>query len=63
MGITTSDLSLMNKLITQSIDIYNQERPHWSCWMKTPNSMHQQRSIKIKTYKNKKDTESIPSVN
>lgn len=53
-GITSSDLELMNKLIEQSIFIYNQERPHWSCFMNTPNFMHQQKRIKIRTYKTKK---------
>ncbi|MGW8124193.1 IS3 family transposase [Roseivirga echinicomitans] len=53
LGITTSDLQLMQKLIDQSVHIYNEERPHLSCSMKTPNSMHTQKTIKIKNYKNK----------
>ena len=53
-GITTTDLDLMNRLIEQSVFIYNQERPHWSCFMNTPNYMHQQGRIKIRTYKSKK---------
>ena len=53
LGITTSDLILMQKLMDQSIHIYNEERPHLSCFMKTPNAMHKQKTIKIKTYKNK----------
>lgn len=52
-GITTQDLELMEKLIKQSVYIYNHERPHWSCYMKTPDYMHKQRSIKIRTYKTK----------
>jgi putative transposase len=35
----------------QSINIYNLLRPHLSCQMLTPKQMHQQRNIKIKTYK------------
>lgn len=53
LGITTSDLKLMQKLIDQSVYIYNEERPHLSCSMKTPNLMHRQKTIKIKSYKNK----------
>ena len=53
LGITTEDLGLMSALLKQSIDIYNNERPHWSCWMFTPNQMHNQSEIKIKTYKTK----------
>ncbi len=53
LGITTGDLKLMQKLMDQSIYIYNVERPHLSCFMKTPNTMHRQKTIKIKNYKNK----------
>lgn len=53
LGITTGDLILMQKLIDQSVHIYNEERPHLSCSMKTPNEMHKQKTIKIKNYKNK----------
>lgn len=60
LGITIHDLELMNKLIDESIYIYNNERPHWSCWMETPNKMHLQNSIKIRTYKKKNSTELKP---
>lgn len=53
LGIAISDLTLMKRLIEQSIEIYNKERPHWSCWMNTPAQMHNQQNIKIKTYKTK----------
>ena len=46
-------LPTMDKLIKNSIDIYNERRPHFSCFYKTPMQMHQQNEIKIKTYKNK----------
>ena len=60
LGITIQDLELMNKLIEESIDIYNNERPHWSCRMETPTKMHLQNSIKIRTYKKKNSIESKP---
>ena len=60
LGITTSDIELMDKLIKQSIYIYNHDRPHWSCWMNTPVFMHQQNKVKIKNYRKKNSTESIP---
>lgn len=59
LGITTSDLELMKKLMEQTIYIYNNDRPHWSCWMNTPAFMHQQSRIKIKNYKNKNSTEQV----
>jgi len=55
-GITTNEVELMTKLVKQAVDRYNNERPHWSCMMKTPNFMHQQRKIKIRTYKKKNST-------
>lgn len=60
LGITIQDLELMNKLIEESIYIYNNERPHLSCRMETPTKMHLQNSIKIITYKKKNSTESKP---
>lgn len=56
-GILVKDLELMSKIIEESIQIYNQKRPHLSCYMLTPEKMHQQRELKVKTYKNKKSTE------
>ncbi|WP_237390676.1 IS3 family transposase [Fulvivirga sediminis] len=53
-GVLVNDVELMSKLIAQCIDIYNHMRPHYSCFMKTPEEMHKQRKIKIRTYKKKK---------
>jgi transposase InsO family protein len=45
------DLMSMKKLVEESVDTYNKLRPHWSCSMKTPEEMHAQKTLKIKTYK------------
>ncbi len=37
--------------VKESIYAYNFLRPHLSCYMLTPDQMHQQDTIKIKTYK------------
>lgn len=47
------ELSLMTKLVSEAINKYNQIRPHWSNYMLTPNQMHLQNSMKMKTYKTK----------
>lgn len=47
------ELPLMKKLVAEAINKYNQIRPHWSNYMLTPNRMHLQNSIKMKTYKTK----------
>jgi len=44
-------LPLMRQLVKNSIEIYNARRPHWSCQMLTPDQMHKQQTIKIKSYK------------
>ncbi len=44
-------LPVMKELIKDSVRKYIVLRPHWSCYMRTPDKMHKQREIKIKTYK------------
>lgn len=44
-------LPVMKELVKDSIDIYNSRRPHYSCYMKTPEQMHKQDQIKIRSYK------------
>lgn len=46
-------LSVMKVLVKNAIDIYNNKRPHYSNYMLTPNQMHQQNKIEIRTYKTK----------
>ena len=53
LNTTNIDLKTMKILVKQSVDIYNQFRPHLSCKMLTPNQMHKQKIVKIKTYKTK----------
>jgi len=48
-----ADLKTMRKIVDQSIGIYNTKRPHLSCGMLTPEQMHKQSKVKIKTYKKK----------
>jgi putative transposase len=60
-GISIKDIDLMHMLIAESVELYNQERPHYSCYMNTPEQMHRQRKIKIRTYKKKNSTKKIPS--
>jgi transposase InsO family protein len=58
-GIKIKDIELMRSLIKQSINIYNKERPHLSCHMNTPEYMHNQCEVKIKTYKRKNTKEDL----
>ena len=57
-------LEIKRKLVHNSIDIYNNYRPHLSNYMLTPNQMHQQKSMKRKSYKKKKgsDEKSLPLI-
>jgi len=42
-------------LMDKVVKIYNSKRRHWSNSLLTPDQMHQQRKLKIKTYRKKKD--------
>lgn len=53
------DLHLMKKLVAESIMIYNNDRPHWSNHMLTPNQMHQKDNVKYRTYKTKNSSNLI----
>lgn len=54
------DKVVLHHLVKDSIYIYNNERPHFSCYMMTPEQMHKQNKIKIRTYKNKKSSRIYP---
>jgi putative transposase len=45
------NIETMKLLVKEAIHTYNFHRPHYSCHMNTPEQMHQQSKIKIKTYK------------
>ncbi len=48
----TNHLQAMN-VIKESINIYNEERPHLSCEMLTPNQAHKQQKVELKRWKKK----------
>jgi putative transposase len=50
------DLGIMKRIIKEAINTYNQQRPHYANYMLTPNQMHLQNKIKMKTYKTKKNS-------
>ncbi|MEZ5009094.1 MAG: IS3 family transposase [Chitinophagales bacterium] len=54
-----SKIETMNLLVKNSIEIYNKKRPHYSCYMMTPEKMHNQNSIKIRTYKTKNSSKNV----
>lgn len=47
------DIKIIRSVVKESIEIYNTLRPHWSNYMLTPVQMHQQKEIKMRTYKTK----------
>ncbi|WP_278832834.1 IS3 family transposase [Porphyromonas cangingivalis] len=46
-------LQAMKRVVQEAVYKYNNLRPHYSCHYNTPEIMHQQRSVRIKSYKNK----------
>jgi len=55
------DIRTMRLIVKDAVRIYNNKRPHWSCYMKTPDQMHAQRKIEIRTYKNKDSCRASPT--
>ena len=47
------DTAIMKIIIKEAIDIYNNQRPHYSNYMLTPEQMHAQSEIQMRTYKTK----------
>ncbi|MCD9856825.1 IS3 family transposase [Epilithonimonas sp. JDS] len=50
---------LRRKIVDESINIYNKIRPHFSNHYLTPNQMHDQSELKIRTYKNKNQSKNV----
>ena len=55
------DIPIIKLLVKDAIEIYNQKRPHYSNYMLTPNQMHQQSKIKMRTYKRKNTCKNDPA--
>lgn len=49
----SQSLPVMKQIIKEVVEIYNNKRPHYSNFMLTPNQMHVQNQIKMRTYKTK----------
>jgi transposase InsO family protein len=52
-------LPVMKFLVKNAIQIYNEKRPHYSNYMLTPNQMHQQNKIIMRTYKTKNTCKNV----
>ncbi|KIC03701.1 integrase, partial [Flavobacterium sp. JRM] len=50
---------IVNKIIKESIAVYNELRPHYSNYMLTPNQMHSQNKINMRTYKAKNSSKNV----
>ena len=53
------DLPIMKQIIKETVEIYNEKRPHLSNHMLTPNQMHQQNKLIMKTYKTKNSIKNV----
>jgi putative transposase len=47
------DTPIMKIIVKEAIDVYNNLRPHYSNYMLTPELMHKQSEIQMRTYKTK----------
>jgi transposase InsO family protein len=48
-----ADLNVMRRIVKDAIEVYNNQRPHYSNYMLTPKQMHSQNELPIRTYKRK----------
>ena len=53
------DLPIMKQIVKETIEIYNEKRPHYSNHMLTPNQMHKQNKLKMRTYKTKNTCKNV----
>lgn len=53
------DLPTMKIIIRETIEIYNDQRPHYSNYMLTPRQMHNQNKVQMRTYKTKNSNKAI----
>jgi putative transposase len=49
----------MKQIIKETVAIYNEIRPHLSNHMLTPNQIHQQNKLIMKTYKTKNSIKNV----
>lgn len=47
------DTAIMKRIVKEAIEIYNNQRPHYSNYMLTPELMHNQDKIQMRIYKTK----------
>lgn len=53
------ETKLRRQVVDESIQIYNEIRPHFSNHYLTPNQMHEQETLKMRTYKNKNQSKNV----
>jgi len=53
------DLPIMKQIIKETVDIYNEKRTHLTNHMLTPNHMHEQSKVVMKTYKTKNSIKNV----
>ncbi|MFV8270594.1 integrase core domain-containing protein [Flavobacterium sp. GT2N3] len=53
------DLDIMKSIVKEAINTSNEKRPHYSNYMPTPDQMHLQNKIKMRTYKTKNSSKLV----
>ena len=52
-------LPVMKQIVKEAVDIYNNKRPHYSNYLLTPNQMHGQNEIAMRSYKRKNTCKNV----
>ena len=53
------NMQTLRKIVSESVFIYNNKRPHTSCYMLTPEQMHKQRELVKPTYRKTKSASGL----
>jgi putative transposase len=53
------DLNELKEKLKRAVDIYNNQRPHLSCHLLTPNQMHNQQKLKVVTWRKVKADKTV----
>lgn len=56
-----AELGVIRKIVKEAIEVYNNQRPHYSNYLLTPWQMHNQCNIQMRTYKRKNSSKNEPA--
>jgi putative transposase len=56
------DKQILKNMVQQAISSYNNDRPHFSCWLLTPDQMHRQNQLAVRSWNRKTNIEYLQKI-